>query len=662
MSQLGLIRAAAVTPVIKVANPEYNAAEILTCIKRANQEGAAVIVLPELSLTGYTCGDLFFQEILYQKQLSALEQILHNTTSIPGLIVLGFYLRLGNSLYNCAAVIQQGQLVGIVPKMFLPNAREYYEARWFASGLDLAAKVDSVTLFGKSVPFGNLIFEDQAHDCKFGVEICQDLFVPITPSARLCLAGAHIICNPSASDELVGKANYRRRLVLQKTTDCFAGYVYSSSGVYESSTDLVFGGHCMIAENGSLLRESDRFRRESSITFGDIDYDRIKNERAYVQGFEQCTSYYNDTSLYQSVVLKPLPMVENSSDIRRFYSKTPFIPDSKDRLDENCKESFAIQTAALAKRFLHTGAGKAVLGISGGLDSTLALLVAVETFQLIGKPNSDIIAVTMPGFGTTDKTYGNAMTIMKTLGVEVREIPIKESVLQHFKDIGHDPSHHNEVYENAQARERTQILMDLANQVGGLQIGTGDLSEAALGWSTYNGDQMAMYNVNVGIPKTFVRVIVRWVIDHILTGTDADPTFSKDNQKLAVALQDILDTPISPELLPPDEEGRIAQMTEDKVGPYILHDFFLYHTVRYGVAPAKLYAMAKLTFREDYEPSLIKHWLGVFYRRFFSQQFKRSATPDGPKIGSVSLSPRGDFRMPSDADVSVWLSALEAKS
>ena len=659
MSHIGLVRVAAVTPVMKVANTELNAEEIIRCAQEADKNKAAIIVLPELSITGYTCGDLFFQEILYQKELEALEKILAATETIRGVVILGFFMRIGNSLYNCAAILQGGEVKGVVPKMFLPNAREYYEARWFASGLDISLKLDSVSLLGRKVPFGNLLFHDETYDVKLGVEICQDLFVPITPSARLSLAGAHIICNPSASDELVGKSQYRQNLMLQKTTDCFCGYVYSSSGVHESSTDLVFGGHCMIAENGVLLEQSDRFQRESNIIYGEIDTDRIKNERAYVQGFEQCTSYYNDTTLYQTVPLAPLPQCEDFSEVERTYSKTPFIPEDPDKLSANCKESFGIQTAALAKRFSHTGAKKAVLGISGGLDSTVALLVVAETFKLLGKDASDIIAVTMPGFGTTGKTYSNAMTIMRTLGVDIREIPIKDAVLQHFQDIGHNPDLHNEVYENAQARERTQILMDLANKEGGLQIGTGDLSEAALGWSTYNGDHMAMYNVNIGIPKTFVRVIVKWVIDHILSGSTEDTAFSKDNRLLAAALQDVLDTPISPELLPPDAKGQIVQMTEDKVGPYVLHDFFLYHTVRFGVAPAKLSALAKRTFRDEYEDAFIERWLTVFYKRFFSQQFKRSATPDGPKIGSVSLSPRGDFRMPSDGDVSIWLSSLE---
>lgn len=658
MSHLGLIRAAAITPVMKVANPEFNTDEIIRCISDADREGAAIIVLPELSITGYTCGDLFFQEVLYKRQLEGLNKIASATATIHGVVIVGFYLRVANSLFNCAAVIQEGKIKGVVPKMFLPNAREYYEARWFASGLDMAKKTSSVTLLGEAVPFGNLLFDDMEHELKIGVEICQDLFVPITPSARLCLAGAHIICNPSASVEIVGKATYRKNLVLQKSVDSFCGYVYASSGVHESSSDLVFGGHCMIAENGSLLEESQRFLRESNITYSDLDYSRIINERAYVQGFEQCASFYNDTTLYRTVSLKSLPVIEDAASVRRPYSKTPFIPEDKAQADANCKESFAIQSSALAKRMSHTGSKKAVIGISGGLDSTLALLVIVETFKLLGKSPSDIIAVTMPGFGTTGRTYGSAITIMKTLGADLREISIKEAVLSHFKDIGHDPTVHNEVYENAQARERTQILMDLANKEGGIQIGTGDLSESALGWSTYNGDHMAMYNVNGGVPKTFVRVLVKWVIDNKLTGPNEDKTFSQDNEALAKALQDVLDTPFSPELLPPDSDDKIVQKTEDKVGPYILHDFFLYHTVRHGTSPDKLYAIAKIAFKDEYDDALLKHWLTVFYRRFFSQQFKRSSAPDGPKIGSVSLSPRGDWRMPSDADVTAWLASL----
>lgn len=658
MEHLGLVRGAAVTPVMRVANTKYNTDEIIDCIQQAHDGGASIIVLPELCITGYTCGDLFFQDILYRNQLKQLERIIAATEKLPGVVVLGFYLRVENSLYNCAAVIQRGQLKGVVPKMFLPNAREYYEARWFASGLDAAGKTDSVHLFGKYVPFGNLLFEDGSHELKLAVEICQDLFVPITPGARLCLAGAHIICNPSASDELVGKSEYRQRLVRQKSTDCFCGYIYSSSGVHESTTDLVFGGHCMIAENGVLLEQSRRFARERSIIYADIDFDRIKSERSYVQGFEQCSSYYNDTTLYTNVALEPLPVISKPEKVSRYYTKTPFIPEDKAQLDANCRESFAIQTAALAKRLSHTGSNKAILGISGGLDSTLALLVVVETFKLLQKDPKDIVAITMPGFGTTAQTHNNANEIMDALGVDRREIPITEAVLQHFKDIGHDPEVHDQVFENAQARERTQILMDLANKENGLQIGTGDLSELALGWCTYNGDHMSMYNVNGGIPKTLVRIIVRWVMETLLTGPEEEKGFCKDNAALAVALQGVLDTPISPELLPPGAEGQITQITEDKVGPYILHDFFLYHTIRYGTNPAKLLAFAGIAFGEDYDSATIKKWLTLFYRRFFSQQFKRSASPDGPKIGSVSLSPRGDWRMPSDADVSDWLSEL----
>ncbi len=660
MNKLGLIRVAAVTPKMKVANTGYNTEQILACAQEARENGAAVILFPELAITGYTCGDLFYQEFLYEKNLESLKAIADSTMGTSAVLIVGFYLKLENNHYNCAAVIQSGKVRGIVPKMFLPNAREFYEARWFASGIRVAGAVDSVSFFGEDVPFGHLIFHDETNQLKLGVEICEDLWVPITPGSHLALNGAHILFNPSASNDTVGKSDYRRSLVAQNSAVNICGYVYASSGVDESTTDLVFGGDSAIAENGTLLAESQLFSRDAKILYGEIDYERIKFERTYGQNFEACTSAYSNRDYYRTVVLKPLSVLDGDRDqLTRVYPKNPFVPEDPAVFDRRCQDIFSIQTAGLAKRLEHSRAKTAVVGISGGLDSTLALLVTAQTCKLLGRDPGSIIAVTMPGFGTTGKTYNNALTIMKLLGADVREIPIGESVLRHFEDIGHDPADHSVTYENAQARERTQILMDVANQTGGLVVGTGDLSEVALGWSTYNGDHMSMYGVNCSVPKTLVRFVIQWFMENRLSGPDEDKGFSSDNALLKRTLQDIMDTPISPELLPPDEDGKIAQKTEDTVGPYVLHDFFMFYTIRYGMSPKKLLFIAKTVFADEYDGEFIKKWLSVFYRRFFAQQFKRSCIPDGPKVGSVGLSPRGDWRMPSDADSSVWLAELE---
>ncbi len=660
MNKIGLVRAAAVTPVLKVANPDFNTEEIIRCAKEADKNGAGIILFPELCISGYTCGDLFYQEFLYSKSMAGLKKIADATKKLSAVVVVGFYMRLENNLFNCAALLQDGKIKGIVPKMFLPNYKEFYEARWFASGNRISEGVESVRLFGSDIPFGNLMFVDEENDLKLGIEVCEDLWVPITPGSFLALNGAHILLNPSASNETVAKSDYRRNLVSMDSAKNICGYVYASSGVHESTTDLVFGGHNLIAENGGILTESALFERSSSIIYGDLDYERIKFERTYGQNFEESASAYSSRSAFSEVSLSPVRTLNIEKDeLKREYPKSPFIPSDPATVDQRCKEIFSIQAAGLAKRLEHTRSRKAVVGISGGLDSTLALLVCAETFRLIGKDPKDIIAVTMPGFGTTGKTYNNAQTIMKLLGTDVREISIRDAVLQHFGDIGHDPACHNVTYENSQARERTQILMDIANMEGGLVVGTGDLSEVALGWSTYNGDHMSMYGVNASVPKTLVRFVIKWVMDHRLSGPAEEKEFSLDNALLRSTLQDIMDTPISPELLPPDETGEIAQKTEDTVGPYILHDFFMFYTIRYGMSPKKLLYIAKTTFADEYSEEFIKKWLLVFYRRFFSQQFKRSCIPDGPKVGSVSLSPRGDWRMPSDADPSVWLAELE---
>jgi len=660
MSKIGLVRVAAVTPKLKVANTEYNTEEILKCAKEADKEGAGIILFPELSITGYTCGDLFYQEFLYKKSIEGLKKIVESTKKLSAVVIAGFYMRLENNLYNCAALMQDGRIQGIIPKMFMPNAKEFYEARWFASGIKISESIDSVRLFGYDIPFGHLIFNDEENDLRIGVEICEDLWVPITPGSHLALNGAQIILNPSASNDTVAKSDYRNNLILLDSAKNICGYVYTSSGVHESTTDLVFGGHKIIAENGILLAESRLFERESSILYGEIDYERIKFERTYGQNFEESTSAYSRREIYQKVALSPIRVIDTEKDtLKRAYPKNPFVPENSEKVDQRCKEIFSIQSTGLAKRIEHTNSRKAIVGISGGLDSTLTLLVCAETFKLINKDPKDIIAVTMPGFGTTDKTYHNALTIMKLLGADIREIPIRDAVLQHFSDISHDPKSHDVTYENSQARERTQILMDIANKEGGLVVGTGDLSEVALGWSTYNGDHMSMYGVNGSVPKTLVRFVIQWVMEHKLSGTSEDKGFSSDNAQLKKTLQDIMDTPISPELLPPDKEGKIAQKTEDTVGPYILHDFFMFFTIRYGMAPQKLLYIAKTVFKDEYTEEFIKKWLAVFYRRFFAQQFKRSCIPDGPKVGSVSLSPRGDWRMPSDADSASWLKELE---
>ena len=660
MNKIGLVRAAAVTPVLKVANPDFNTDEIIKCAIEAEKNGAGLILFPELCISGYSCGDLFYQEFLYSKSMEGLKKIAESTKKLSAVIVVGFYMRLENNLFNCAALIQEGKIKGIVPKMFLPNYKEFYEARWFASGIRICERIKSVRLFGCDTPFGHLIFEDEENEFKIGIEVCEDLWVPITPGSYLALNGAHIILNSSASNETVAKSDYRRNLVAMESAKNICGYVYASSGVHESTTDLVFGGHDLIAENGAIISESTLFERNSTIVYGEIDYQRIKFERSYGQNFEESTSAFGSELNYTMIPLSPVRVLDAKKDtMKRIYQKNPFVPGDPATIDQRCKEIFSIQSAGLAKRLEHTHSKKTVLGISGGLDSTLALLVCAETFKLIGKDAKDIVAVTMPGFGTTGKTYNNAQTIMKLLGVNMLEIPIRDAVIQHFKDISHDPGKHDVTYENSQARERTQILMDIANKEGGIVVGTGDLSEVALGWSTYNGDHMSMYGVNGSVPKTLVKFVIKWVMDHRLSGSNEEKDFSSNNELLRQTLQDIMDTPISPELLPPDETGEIAQKTEDTVGPYILHDFFIYYTIRFGMSPKKLLYIAKVTFKDDYDEEFIKKWLIVFYRRFFSQQFKRSCIPDGPKVGSVSLSPRGDWRMPSDADPSEWLKELE---
>lgn len=658
MKNLGLVRVGAAVPDLKVANTKYNTEQIISLISQAEEKQAGFLLFPELAITGSSCGDLFYQEHLYENQLTGLQEICRATKDKEITVILGFYLRVTNRFCNCAALLQKGEIKGIVPKMFLSDAGEHHESRWFSSGLKLAGDMQKVSLFGKEIPFGHMIFTDRDSALSVGAQLGEDFAMPLSPGSHLALNGAQILFNPAAENDIVGKASYRRQLIETESAKNCCGFVYVSSGTCESTTDTVCGGHSLIAENGVMLKEGPRFSRESTITYSEIDFHRIRFDRCKTPAREQCAAAFGQEAHFASVALEPVRLISPQQTLMRTYEKNPFIPEDDLQMNMRCQEIFDIQSAGLAKRILHSHSKKSVVGISGGLDSTLALLVTAHTHKLIGKPAEDIIAVTMPGFGTTGKTYNNALTIMKLLGTDVREISIKDAVNQHFRDIDHDPCVHDVTYENSQARERTQILMDIANRDGGMVIGTGDLSEMALGWCTYNGDHMSMYSVNAGVPKTLVRFVVKWIMENRLHDSAEASCFSSDDPLLKKTLQDILDTPISPELLPPDPNGDIAQKTEESVGPYILHDFFIYYTVRWGMEPEKLLFTAKNAFAGEYDEAFIRKWLRVFYRRFFNQQFKRSCVPDGPKVGSVGLSPRGDWHMPSDADASIWLSTL----
>lgn len=636
----GFVRVGAAVPELRVANCEFNANEIISLMKQAEEKGIEILAFPELSISAYTCADLFFQSRLLDECQLQLKAILEVSTVLNLVSIVGMPLYHSNQLFNCAVVVQKGKILGVVPKTYIPGYSEFYEERWFAAAH--TQKGSEITLCGQKVPFGtDILFGDNANGVCFGIEICEDLWVPIPPSSLQAVGGANIIFNLSASNEIVGKYDYRRNMILQQSGRCIAGYIYASSSVFESTTDVVFSGDAFIAENGLLLGENERFKRESSMIYNDVDVKRLKYQRL------------QNTSFMETRIVTDFWMVEftlgrrRQKKLVRFIDPHPFVPTNPVTRDERCKEIFSIQTAGLAKRIEHSKAKCAVIGISGGLDSTLALLVITKTFDLLGIDRSKIIAVTMPGFGTTDRTYNNAIEFMKVMGTTIREIDIKPACIQHFEDIGHDINIHDVTYENVQARERTQILMDIANKEGGLVVGTGDMSELALGWATYNGDHMSMYGVNVSVPKTLVKSLVQWVADNLV------------EKEAANVLQSIIETPISPELLPPDEKGGINQKTEDLVGPYELHDFFLYHMLRYGAEPTKILLMAEIAFQERYDSMTIKKWLKTFLRRFFAQQFKRSCLPDGPKVGTISLSPRGDLRMPSDAEVNIWLKALE---
>lgn len=632
----GFVKVASAIPRVRVADCAFNASQIEKEIIIADGKGVEIIVFPELCLTGYTCGDLFAHSLLLESAELGLMQILNNTRQLDIISILGVPVPLNGMLLNAAVVIQKGKVLGVVPKTYLPNYKEFYEKRWFTSASEVMEPM--VRLCGQNVPLNACLLFDTA-GTTFGIELCEDLWAPIPPSSALALQGAEIIFNLSADNEGVGKHNYLRSLIAQQSARCIAGYVFSSCGFGESTTDVVFAGNALIYENGTLLASGKRFSFEEQVVTSEIDVERLRTERRVNTTFASCRA-----QTAQGVARHVATEYVNARDLQltRTFDPHPFVPQGP-MLDERCEEIFSIQVSGLAQRLTHTHAKSAVVGISGGLDSTLALLVCVQTFDKLGLSRKGIIGVTMPGFGTTDRTHSNAVDLMESLGVTIREVSIKDACLQHFKDIGHNPEVHDVTYENSQARERTQILMDIANQTNGLVIGTGDLSELALGWATYNGDHMSMYGVNASVPKTLVKHLVKWV---------AENGMGEASRK---TLLDIVDTPISPELIPADEDGNIRQITEDLVGPYELHDFFLYYFLRFGFAPSKIYFLAVRTFKGVYDEETVKKWLQTFCRRFFNQQFKRSCLPDGPKVGSVSLSPRGDWRMPSDASSALWL-------
>ena len=631
----GFINVAAAVPAIKVADVDYNVQQIESLMAQAEGKGVEILVTPELCITGYSCQDLFREQLLLDKSEEGILQLLDFTRKLDTILVVGAPVLVNSLLYNCAVIIQRGQILGIVPKTYLPNYGEFYEKRWFASAQDL--NPTDIYFAGSPVHVSSEpILFTTGDGVKFGVEICEDVWAPIPPSNNLALAGADIILNLSASDELIGKHDYLRSLLAQQSARTIGGYVYASCGFGESTQDVVYGGNAMIFENGKLLVEGERFSFQPQIRMCQIDVEKLRTER------RQNTTFINAQRGAHALNIPAKAVAPKDFVLTRDIDAHPFIPKSGD-MQTRCEEILSIQVVGLAKRLYHINAKTAVIGISGGLDSTLALLVTVKAFDKLGLERKGIVGVTMPGFGTTDRTYNNAIKLMQTLGVTIREISIARAVTQHFEDIGHDMKQHDITYENSQARERTQILMDVANQVNGIVVGTGDLSELALGWATYNGDHMSMYGVNAGVPKTLIRYLVNYVAGEMATET----------------LLDIVDTPISPELIPADEQGRIKQKTEDLVGPYELHDFFIYYFLRYGFGPAKIYIMAQKAFKDAYDDETIKKWLKTFCRRFFTQQFKRSCLPDGPKVGSVSLSPRGDWRMPSDASSALWISECE---
>lgn len=650
-SKFGYVRVAAAVPHMRVADCVYNASEIKKQITEAVAEGIEVVCFPELSITGYTCADLFFTQQLQRDALAALEDVCAYTRNLPIIVLVGAPLKVDNNLYNCAFVMTDGEVVGVVPKVNLPNTGEFYEKRWFSSGRDvleqnvnsIRPRIPLIELWGTDVPFGiDLLFTTK--DYSFGIEICEDLWSPLPVSTQLAIQGAEIIFNLSSSNCVTGKHAFRQRMITQQSARVHCGYVYTSSGIGESTTDIVFSGSTYIAENGEMLEIGERFQMDSSMVISEIDVERLRIDR------QRNTNFTHDKhGHYRHIHVAPLERsLEDDSTYRlefrdggpmhRHFTQTPFLPKKRES-DAYCEDVLNLQVHGLLRRWQHTHAESLVIGISGGLDSTLALIVSVLAADRLGYNRSQVIGVTMPGFGTSDRTYSNALAMMEELGISIHEVPIREMATQHLNDIGHDLETHDITYENAQARIRTLVLMDLANKYNGLVVGTGDMSELALGWATYCGDHMSMYGVNAGVPKTLVRYLVRYAAENIF------------GERLREILMDVIDTPVSPELLPTDEEGNIAQITEDKVGPYELHDFFMYYYLRYGFTREKIAYMAGMAFDGVYSDEVIEHWLNVFMHRFFTQQFKRSCLPDGPKVVGVSLSPRGDWRMPSDVAI-----------
>jgi NAD+ synthase (glutamine-hydrolysing) len=642
---LGFVRAAVASPELRVADVEFNAEATARALAHAAAQGASLALFPELGVTGYTCADLFYQSLLLEKARAALGTIAAATAENHITAVVGLPLLQDGKIYNCAVMLSHGSILGVVPKSYLPTRQEYYEERWFTSARN--ARFESVEIEGEVVPFGvDLLFRaENLPSCVIGIEICEDLWAINPPSSDKAVAGATILLNPSASDDTLGKSEYRSNLVAHQSARCLGAYLYAGASPNESTTDVVFAGHSLIAEYGRVLAETERFQFATQLVTADIDVDRLTNERTKNESFAAQVPLQK----YRSVEFTlPEPHVTSPYVLQRPLSQTPFVPSDPALRAQHCREIFAIQSTGLAKRLKHTGVKSVVIGLSGGLDSTLALLVAIKAFDTVGLDRRNIVAISMPGFGTTIRTKSNSEKLAAQLGIAFRTIPITDAVRQHFDDIGHPQDLHNVVYENAQARERTQVLMDVANQIGGFVVGTGDLSELALGWATFNGDHMSMYHVNAGVPKTLVRYLVDWCAESEFSG------------EAARVLHDIANTPITPELLPLDDNGALQQETEATIGPYVLHDFFLFYMVRHQFAPKKVFFLAQEAFQGSYDDAAILNWLDTFYRRFFSQQFKRSAMPDGPKVGSVALSPRGDWRMPSDASAALWLDEVKA--
>jgi len=640
----GFIRVAVISPELKVADVDFNTSQIVNAIQKVSSLGCNLAVFPELCITGYSSADLFYQSLLLNQALSALSEITITGDKNGMTVIVGLPMDIQGRIYNCAALINGGHIMGIVPKKYLPSTNEYYEKRWFTSGQGCIGK--TIRINNQEIPFGTdlLFIAHEVPNFTVGIEICEDLWSVEPPSGDLALAGATIIVNPSASNELLGKADYRRELVKQQSARCLCAYLYADSGPGESTTDVVFAGHSLIAENGTILAETERFQFTSQMAITEIDLGRLTHERWLNSSFGSSTCRNSYRNIKFKIEGDNSPVIW---DFHRQFSSTPFVPLDPSQRAKHCQEIFNLQSIGLAKRLRHVKTQAVTIGVSGGLDSTLALLVTCRAFKLLGLPLSGINAISMPGYGTTSRTRSNAERLAELLGVSTRRIPIVDVVRQHFRDIGHDEKQHDITFENAQARERTQVLMDVANQIKGLVVGTGDLSELALGWCTYNGDHMSMYHVNAGVPKTLVRYLIEWCADSEYTGDTA------------AILHDICATPITPELLPVGDGDKLQQETEATIGPYVLHDFFLYYVVRYGFSPRKVYFLAKHAFNGEIQPSEILRWLRVFYTRFFINQFKRSAMPDGPKVGSVALSPRGDWRMPSDASPSIWLQELE---